>query len=142
MTSSQRRERIVVGVDGSPASLLALGWASRQAALTDADLDVVHAWQVPSAYGMVPAGDDWEQRDRAELDRAVHDTLSAADSARVHVRQLRGHPAEALLEAAADADLLVVGSRGRGGFTGMMLGSVSQQLVVHAQCPVVVLHTK
>lgn len=136
-----RVEKIVVGVDGSNSSLKALRWAARQARLTGGELHAVHAWDVPSAYGYVPTIElDWAAEAAAELARAVKEALDPADARRVHAELVRGHGAEALMDAAADADVLVVGSRGHGGFAGLLLGSVSQFLVSHAECPVVVIH--
>jgi nucleotide-binding universal stress UspA family protein len=133
--------RVVVGVDGSESSRRALRWAARQAELTGAALQVVHAWDVPSAYGYVPVVElDWEAEARAELARTVKDALGAEHAGELHGELVRGHAAESLLAASEGADLLVVGSRGRGGFAGMLLGSVSQYLVTHARCPVVVIH--
>jgi nucleotide-binding universal stress UspA family protein len=138
---SSRVEKIVVGVDGSDSSKQALRWAARQARLTGGELHAVHVWDVPSAYGYVPAiGTDWADAASKDLIDTVWAALDPADARRAHTDLVRGHAAEALLEVSADADLLVVGSRGHGGFAGLMLGSVSQYLVTHATCPVVVIH--
>lgn len=141
---SQSRERIVVGVDGSAASIDALRWATRQASLTGAALETVIAWQypIPSSGYLVGVQDDWRANAKTALDHAVdHADLPAALS--TSRRTLEGHPAQVLVEAAAGAALLVVGSRGHGGFVGMLLGSVSEHVCSHASCPVVVVrHTK
>ena len=81
---------------------------------------------------------DWEGPARSTLADTVASVLDRPDADRVSQRVVEGHPAQVLLDAAADAALLVVGSRGRGGFTGMLLGSVSQSVVARAACPVVV----
>jgi nucleotide-binding universal stress UspA family protein len=129
--------RIVVGVDGSPASLDALRWAVRQARLTGAALEAVTAWAYPTTYGFpVIANVDWEHGARTVLDKAIAEA-GCADVA-ITQRVLEGHPARVLADAAAGADLLVVGSRGHGGFTGLLLGSVSEYVVTHAPCPAVV----
>ena len=144
--STKRAPRIVVGVDGSPSSRAALRWAVRQAKLMDATVDAVIAWQIPvvlQSYGWAPIYVEEEgsfQEDaRKRLDALIGDAVEQADSQRVNSLVIKGHAAEALLEAADGADLLVVGSSGRGGFTQALLGSVSQHCVHHASCPVVVI---
>jgi nucleotide-binding universal stress UspA family protein len=138
--AAQHQGRIVVGVDGSPASLDALVWAVRQASLTGAVVEAVTAWHFPtSAVGgyQIVAETDWRENAQLIQDLAVKEALG--DEATSLVRRVaQGHPVSVLLEAAADADLLVVGSRGHGGFTGMLLGSVSEHVVAHAPCAVVV----
>jgi nucleotide-binding universal stress UspA family protein len=140
--------RIVVGVDGSVGSKKALQWAVEEAKLRGAKVDAVQAWSFPY-YGEVAAmaavavdGTELERAAAASL-AAVVEALApdpAAGGVVVEQHVHRGDAASALLRAAeeADADLLVVGSRGHGGFTGLLLGSVSQQCVHHASCPVVV----
>lgn len=134
--------RIVVGVDGSPASQAALRWAAGEADLRGCELDVVHAWS-PIVFapvtGMVPtptlAPEDLE-REAIELLRHALADAGSPRSARAVTAS--GGVVEVLLSHAKGADLLVVGSRGRGGFTGLLLGSVSQQVAHHAPCPVVI----
>jgi nucleotide-binding universal stress UspA family protein len=138
--TTEHQRRIVVGVDGSPASLGALEWAVRQASLTGAVVEAVTAWHFPAAVGGYPIIDqtDWEANAQAIQETAVKEALG--DEAASLVRRVaQGHPVSVLLDAAADADLLVVGSRGHGGFTGMLLGSVSEHAVAHAPCAVVVI---
>ncbi|MCU1613163.1 MAG: UspA domain protein [Frankiales bacterium] len=140
--TTEQHSRIVVGLDGSPASLCALEWAVGQASLTGAAVEAVTAWQYPAAYGGYPvdAGTDWRANAHDIQDTAVKEALG--DDATGLVRLVaEGHPVRVLLDAAAGADLLVVGSRGRGGFTGMLLGSVSEHVVAHAPCAVVVIRT-
>jgi nucleotide-binding universal stress UspA family protein len=131
--------RVVVGVDGSPGSERALHWAVRQARSTGSVLHAVLAWEVPLAYGLTARPDpDWAAHGQHTLATAVADALGEGPAPEVVQDVVEDSPAEALLRAAEDADLLVVGSRGRGGFSGMLLGSVSQQVAAHAACPVVV----
>jgi nucleotide-binding universal stress UspA family protein len=143
MTGAERGTgRIVVGVDGSPSSRAALRWAARQAALTGARLHAVIAWMVPVTYGPMPMPDwgaDWEDSARATLEEVVRTELGdRAGEATVEVSE--GGAALVLLDAAKDADLVVVGSRGHGGFAGLLLGSVAQHVTTHARCPVLVVH--
>jgi nucleotide-binding universal stress UspA family protein len=131
--------RIVVGVDGSPYSEEALRWAIGQARLTGQPVDAVISWRVPVDYGVTTlAVLDWRADATSTLEDTVARAVDPADADRVSQRVEMGHAAKVLLDAAADAALLVVGSRGRGGFTGMLLGSVSQHVIARAACPVVV----
>ncbi len=138
--------RIVVGVDGSDESVASLRWALDEALLRNATVEVVHAWHYPySGYtditGMA-AGvldrDDLEQAARAELDHAIEKAGATTAGVPIEPVLVEGSAAGRLIEAAAGADLLVLGSRGRGGFAGLLLGSVSQQCSHHAPCPIVV----
>jgi nucleotide-binding universal stress UspA family protein len=139
--------RIVVGFDGSEPSKDALRWAKAQADATGDALVVVSAWTYPVAsFPMlidtvpVAAGADPEAETRTALQRMVKETIGDTS---VVFTVVEGHPVTALLNAALDAALVVVGSRGHGGFVGSLLGSVSQHLVAHAPCPVVVVrHAK
>lgn len=143
MNASVTAGRIVVGVDGSPASIDAVRWAARYAGLTGAKLEAVTSWTTPQTYGTsLGIGLETMQTDWADTAREIQQTaLSQAfphgfeGLARMVVES---HPAAALITAAHGADLLVVGSRGHGGFAGMLLGSVSGHVVAHASCPVVV----
>jgi nucleotide-binding universal stress UspA family protein len=133
--------RIVVGVDGSPSSEEALRWAIGQARLTGQPVDAVTCWSIPVSFGEMAGalmGIDWRGEAARTLEKTVTKVVDPADADRVSQRAVQGHPAQVLLDAAADASLLVVGSRGRGGFTGMLLGSVSQHIAARAACPVVV----
>jgi nucleotide-binding universal stress UspA family protein len=136
--------RIVAGVDGSASSLKALRWAIRQAELTGGSVDAVIAWQSPAASGLGWGVAMVDDTDYAELAaKTVGEAISkAADPAsQVRVRPVvgEGNAAQVLLEASADADLLVVGSRGHGGFASALLGSVGLHCTHHARCPVVVI---
>jgi nucleotide-binding universal stress UspA family protein len=130
---------IVVGVDGSPASRRALRWALDIARLTGAAVRAVTVWRIPVSYAHVP---DWSDMDLAgaassTLVETVRE-VTREDDPSVETVVLEGAAAPALLEAAEAADLLVVGARGRGGFAGLLLGSVTTFCVHHATCPVVV----
>jgi nucleotide-binding universal stress UspA family protein len=130
--------RIVVGVDGSPASLAALRFAHRQAQLTGAELHAVTTWTYPLSFDDPVDPTDWQANAETVLDTALGEALAASDAAGVLRHVAEGHPAGVLLGSVEAADLLVVGSRGHGGFAGMLLGSVSQHVVAHSPCPVVV----
>jgi nucleotide-binding universal stress UspA family protein len=139
-------ETIVVGVDGSAESRAALAWALAEARLRGARVLAVHAWTAPEAYAFdaptatMPAmADALRQVGERVLESAVSETVAAAGvDVPVERRVVDAGPAEALLAAAGDAALVVVGSRGRGGFASLLLGSVSHQVAQHAPCPVVI----
>jgi len=134
--------RIVVGVDGSACSVGALDWAAKQAELTGSVLEVLTTWEWPNSYGVVlvvPTGYDPEADARGVLEDVLKTVRDAHPGIAVRTIVVRGHPAPALVEASRGADLLVVGSRGHGEFTGMLLGSVSEHCVTNAHCPVLVL---
>ena len=139
-------QRIVVGIDGSQGARRALEWAVGEATLRDAHLVVIHAWLEPAAVAVgsvITAGGVEPEVFEDTAWRTVTDLLAGVDTnglpqgLETHV--VSGAPARALLEAAEGADLVVVGSRGLGGFTGLLLGSVSQQVAHHATCPVVII---
>jgi nucleotide-binding universal stress UspA family protein len=130
--------RIVVGVDGSPASARALSWALNQGVLTGAAVEAVNAWQVPQVPGgrISAMGVDLSAMSKEILRNAV-DVVGASPES-VSERTVQGHPVKVLVDASDGADLLVVGNRGHGGFTGMLLGSVSGQVLAYAHCPTVI----
>ncbi len=137
---------IIAGVDGSEESRTALHWAYEEAAHHGASLTVVMTWHPPALPQTPPYGalteKDYESQPRLEA-LGVLDGLVAGLEKRnpeVDVRTAieEGNPAKVLIERSKGADLMVVGSRGHGGFAGMLLGSVSHHLVSHAECPVVV----
>jgi nucleotide-binding universal stress UspA family protein len=130
--------RIVVGVDGSPAAALALRWALAQAVLTGAAVEAINAWQVPQVPGgrVSMMGGDFSAISKEILRNAVEAVGASPES--VIERTVQGHPAQVLVDASDGAELLVVGNRGHGGFTGLLLGSVSGQVLAHARCPTVV----
>ncbi len=137
-------KKIVVGIDGSPTSEEALRWAFDEAKLAGAELVVLHGWSYP--YPLWRAEADGP-RDEMKLDalrqlEASIDSLgtrSGEGEITVHARLVEEGAAKALIDEAADADLVVVGSRGRGGFASLLLGSVSRAVVQHAPCPVAVI---
>jgi len=132
--------RIVVGVDGSPASVAALKWGARQAMLTGSSLDATIGWQYPTHYGnelLYVEDFDWAGVARSTLDAAIAEA-GTEDTFACGRTVTEGHPAQVLVRASVDADLLVVGTRGHGGFTGLLLGSVGNYVIAHAACPVLV----
>jgi nucleotide-binding universal stress UspA family protein len=139
--TGSKRTRIVVGVDGSPSSVQALRWALEQARITGAPACAVCAWDLPASPTYVAVEEDIGYREegaRTVLDGAIKDATGDAATLPVQREVVCGHPAKVLVDASTDAGLLVVGSRGHGGFAGLLLGSVSQHVVAHASCPVVV----
>jgi nucleotide-binding universal stress UspA family protein len=135
-------QRIVVGVDGSETSERALQWAVEEARLRHATITVVNAWSVTfgGGYPFAASAIDpaiFEEAGRQILDAAVR----SVDATGVELETVLecGGAAESLIAAAKGADLVVVGSRGLGGFTGLLLGSVSHQVAHHAPCPVVII---
>ena len=132
---------IVVGVDGSESSLDALRWAAAQAKLTNRVLKIVSSWHWPASFLLAPEWPletDPNQRAKESLADVIEKVLGPAPGIEIEQFVFEGHPVPLLVDFAADADLLVVGSRGHGAFTGMMIGSVSQHCLTHAKCPVVV----
>jgi nucleotide-binding universal stress UspA family protein len=147
MTSESKTEHVVVGVDGSPASTAALTWAIRYARGLGATIRAVLAWHYPAAAGQAPVGvapksvtAGVEQSRDEILEKAITDAIGADPGVPIEREIAYGHPAQVLIDESKDADLLVVGSRGHGGFTGMRLGSISMHCVTHAHCPVTVVH--
>ena len=136
--------RIVVGVDGSDSARKALRWAVREAEVWGAELTAIAAVPMASGAGALawlPAAVDREQvltDVRSGLDRAVADALEGHPEVVVRRHALDGNAAELMAEFSTAVDLVVVGSRGRGGFSGLLLGSVSQGVLSHASCPVMV----
>jgi nucleotide-binding universal stress UspA family protein len=135
---------IVVGIDGSDTARRALRWAIEEGRVRRAEIEVVHAWQLPYAVGhpFTIAALDPETMEAA-ASRLLDVTVDEEDTsglARPPIRTLvDGGAAAAILERARDANVVVVGSRGLGGFSGLLLGSVSHQVAHHAGCPVVVI---
>ena len=130
--------RIVVGTDGSDASVEAMRWAARQAQLTGATLELVTTWSYPISYGFDSIPDiDWAANAQSIQDSA-RQQANLPDDVAVTSTVAEGHPAYELVARSHGADLLVVGSRGHGGFTGMLIGSISSHVVAHSACPVVV----
>lgn len=134
---------IVVGVDGSPSSLAAMDWAITEARLRHGEIRLVAAWFYPPLASEVSDGviDDAFKND-AELVLAEALRMIAEQGVPASGIVTEGSPTTALLHAATHADLIIVGSRGLGGFASLLLGSVSSQLVHHAPCPVLVVRPK
>lgn len=144
-TATSSETHIVVGVDGSGASIRALQWAGRVGGALDVPLLAVMAWEYPAMYGASGMGmTEW--RPDVDAKQALIDALEAAfgdhrpAGLQSDVRQ--GHPAKVMLDAADRAEMLVLGSRGHGGFVGLLIGSVSARCAELATCPVVVVHDK
>ncbi|MBM9620382.1 universal stress protein [Streptomyces zhihengii] len=135
--------RIVVGVDGSEPSVTALRWAVRQAGLSGEPLEAVISWEYPAAgwAAMVPSlPTDFDPEEMAGkiLGDTLEQTLGAEAAASVTRKVLIGNPAQALMDRAQGASLVVVGDRGYSGFKAALLGSVGLHLSQHAPCPVVI----
>lgn len=133
--------RIVVGVDGSKSSKEALRWAAAEAERYGAVLQVVMTWDNPYREMWLPhdpSGTDRLALVRRTLAGIVEEVLGSPPPVTVETTAVEGPPAQILVRTAEGADLLVVGSRGHGGFSGVVLGSVSLHCVSHAPCPVVV----
>jgi len=136
----------VVGVDGSEGSLHALRWAVEEARVRGARLRAVFAWEPPvqviGGYGwMVPTASmlaEYERLARERLDEALASLAAGLEGVEVERTVVHGAPAQVLLDAAQGAAALVLGTRGHGGFVGLLLGSVGQQCSHHASCPVVI----
>jgi nucleotide-binding universal stress UspA family protein len=141
---------IVVGVDGSPNSDRALDWAMRHSAALNEPLTVLTVHEVPKSYwGHIPvagAADEVaakkERQAADEMTQVAASRLGDAAPTNVNVRASIGFVIEELVEASRDADMVVVGARGVGGFARLLVGSVSSQLVQHAMCPVVIVPHK
>lgn len=137
-------ERIVVGVDGSDNSVAALRWAMGEAVLRKASVEVIHAWrrpytgEVPVMITYTPPIDELRGNAARVLDDSVRRAGAPPTGVAVQQSVVENSPVGALLDASDGAGLLVVGSRGRGGFSGLLLGSVSHQIANHAACPVVI----
>jgi nucleotide-binding universal stress UspA family protein len=147
---------LVVGVDGSAGAAAALRWAVAEARLRKAPLRAVHAWTY--GYSGMPVGglgaaggfvsyaspgispQDLQRGAENLLEKAIGEVAGGVEGVEIDRQVVEGAAAKTLLGVAATGDLLVVGSRGHGGFVGLLLGSVSQQCVHHAPCPVVVVH--
>lgn len=148
-TTEADKDLIVVGVDSSEGAKEALRFAHDEAKLRQATLRVVHSWQygyigVSGLEGFSPVvgADLGDLRRNAEiaLDATLHEVVPETDGILIERQVVEGSPATVLVDESRHADLLVVGSRGHGGFTGLLLGSVSQQCAHHAACPVVIVH--
>ena len=141
--ASSGQGRIVVGVDGSEQSKDALRYAARIAAAIDKPVDAVIAWHPFTTYGWAPyLPGDWEpDKDAGRvLSEAVKEIFAAERPAGMRLIVQEGNPAKVLIDHSTGAQMLVVGSRGHGGFAGLLLGSVSSKCAEHAHCPVLIVH--
>ncbi len=138
-------KNIVVGVDGSEGSIEALRWAVDEAKLHGAKLRAVAAWEIPFMYGaeiVVLSLERIEDETRARLDKIIDDTISdPVVRDQIERVVISGNPSSILEIESKQSELVVVGARGHGGFVGLLLGSVSDQIVKHAHCPVVVVRS-
>ncbi|MEY2444491.1 MAG: hypothetical protein QOE00_1071 [Ilumatobacteraceae bacterium] len=136
--------KIVVGVDGSPASLQALEWAYNEALVSGAELTAVHGWVSPHSSSSTPVDEPRTQM-QLEATQALQASIESLGarltdgSLHVHSKLIEQSPADALLEESGDADLVVVGSHGHGAIRSTLLGSVSRTVAEHASCPVAVI---
>jgi nucleotide-binding universal stress UspA family protein len=137
-----QQNRIVVGVDGSNPSKQALQWALFLSHTMDATVEAVMVWQPTPGYGFVPPPDEWSPATEARnvLRSTVDEVFGAHTPDGLQLTLREGSVAGELLEAGRAARMLVVGSRGHGGFAGLLLGSVSAACAEHALCPVLVVH--
>jgi nucleotide-binding universal stress UspA family protein len=137
--------RIVVGVDGSACARKALAWAIEEAKLRGDVVVALHACPypllAPTMDGVAPVlpGPDYDRDSQRLLEREIQTVRGGPDGVKVTPRVSELSPAPALVRASDGADLLVLGSRGLGGFTGMLLGSVGSHCSQHAKCPVVII---
>ena len=139
----QNAQRIIVGVDGSAPCREALRWGARIAEPTGASIEAIITWQVPAGMiggSYVPV--EWNPADEAEkvLSDAVEQAYGSHRPAGLSTHVREGEATQILLEESEHAEMLVVGSRGLGGFAGLLLGSVSAKCAEHARCPVLVVH--
>lgn len=146
LAAEQIPSGIVVGNDGSASAARALVWAVEEARLRGCPVHVVRAWSITHAPrpadvppGIVPPIDAYEQAVREELAADVRGAVGAHEGVPLELHPVYARADEALVAASGRAELLVVGSRGRGGVTGLLLGSTSEHVVRHADCAVVVL---
>ena len=157
MSTCATHRGIVVGVDGSPAATVALDWAASDAALRDVPLTLVHVLTPPTVVTSVPRTastwpavplpsgfKQWQQiqgrRILRDAHEAVEDRARAARPSSVNTELLSGNTVPTLVDLSKEAEMIVVGCRGRGALRRRLLGSVSSGLVQHAQCPVAVIH--
>ena len=139
--------KILVGIDGSKESLAAVRWAVEEGTHRGATVEILHVWHFvymgdPMGISAVASMGDVEQSAQLVIDEALAEIGPAGDAVHLFGRAVEGAAAKVLLEEAANADLLVVGRRGHGGFMGLLLGSVAQQLAHHAPCPLVIVPTE
>lgn len=134
---------IVVGVDGSDSSKTALAWAAQLAPVLGGTIEAVIAWEYPIMMGWeggIPAGWPLEEGSKKILKETLDSVFGTTPPQGLVSSVRQGHPASVLLEASKSAKMLIIGSRGHGGFVGLLLGSVSSACAEHAACPVLVVH--
>lgn len=137
----QPKAAIVVGVDGSPSSILALRWASALAPLLSARIVAVAAWQFHIAFGTFePVVWEPDEEARKVCAQTVTEALGSKAAVAVEVMIRQGAAAKVLVEESSRAQLLILGSRGHGGFEGLLLGAVSATVAEHAKCSVLIAH--
>ena len=135
-------DRVLVGVDGSPSSIGALRYAARVAEAFSAPLEVVTTWAYPP-YASPYTADAWSPEEDAKT--ILNDSVEAAFGGTAPALRrtiIAGPPARMLIEESKTCGMLVLGSRGHGGFAGLLLGSVSSACAEHAHCPVLIVHGK
>ena len=141
MTDVQAHPLIIVGVDGSPLADTALAFAIEEARLREAVLHVTYAYPAMASGLTGSTGNDYYQQVEEEAKTFLQGVLAKAPSTQgldVQWLAVPGNPSEVLIEASREATLLVIGSRGVGGFMGLLMGSVSTQCVHYSHCPVLV----
>lgn len=145
--SGTQVEPVVVGVDGSESSKEALTWAAHWARLSGGPLLAVAVWHLPkdASWGWGPPWpENYDPQSEAKqtLDEVVKEVLGSHPDVDLRTEVVQGHPSPVLTEMSKSASLIVVGSRGHGEFAGMLLGSVSEFVITHAHCPVVVIRDR
>ena len=144
-------QRLIVGVDGSESAHRAVEWAARECEVRDARLELVAVWEVPIGtmgfgYGLAVMPEEMTKELQVGTEEllatAAREARAVAPDVLIETRAVEGQAADVLVHASKDADMLVVGSRGRGGFRELLLGSVSQQCAHHAACPVVIVRSE
>lgn len=135
--------KIVVGIDGSQSSINALAWALREAKRHDAAVHVVHVWNIPQVIDPMGVAifapvDDLGAAAQDLLNHVMETVASLVGDTAVTASVERGSASQQLLNAASTADMVVVGRRGHGGFLGLLIGSVAEQIAHHAKCPAVI----
>ena len=142
MSAASEERRVVVGVDGSPPSRHALQWARFMARALDARIDAVTVWEISAVVASAAWDDDWapEKEAVANLQATVAEVLGSEATTPIREIVRNGSTAAELVQASEGAQLLILGSRGHGGFRGLLLGSVSATCAAHARCPVLIVH--
>ncbi len=143
MMGTDSNNHVVVGIDGSETSKIALKWAARLAPSLGATIHAIVAWEYPIIFGLeggIPR--EWKPDENAKevLNASIEEVFGKNRPAGLQGSISQGHPTFVLLDASKDAQMLIVGSRGLGGFAGLLLGSVSSACAEHAKCPVLVVH--